>query len=560
MLQASDAVVQIDWLALAISVAGGLALFLYGLHVLSDSLKMVAGSAMKNILARLTSNRFKGAVAGAFITSVIQSSSVTTVLVVGFVSAGLMTLTQSVGVIMGANIGTTITAQIVAFKITKASMVLVAVGGLGFVFSKKDRSKHISLIVFALGLIFFGMNVMSEGTSPLRTYDPFVAFMRQMESPIAGILAGAVFTAVVQSSSATTGIIIVLATQGLLTLEGGIALAFGANIGTCVTALLAAIGKPVEAVRAAVIHVLFNVIGVALWIAFIDELVLLAEMISTAEGGGGVPRQVANAHTIFNVANTFVLIWFAGPIAKLATKMVRDKPVVDDLVLKAKFLDDILISTPTLAIDRARLEIDRMGERVIEMIRRASDIVLTGNNLELKKLQALDEEVDALYEQITSYLGKISSQSLKSEDAADLKMYLSIANILENMGDLVETHYVATGFERNRLRQEFSETTREQMRNLIQFVIPHLESAIDAMTSGDINAAKHIRKEKATLNRQVDELRNHLANRLAVTAGERSRIFGLESEIVESTKRLFDLTRRIAKSIVDRASDAEEEE
>ena len=560
MLQASDAVVQIDWLALAISVAGGLALFLYGLHVLSDSLKMVAGSAMKNILARLTSNRFKGAVAGAFITSVIQSSSVTTVLVVGFVSAGLMTLTQSVGVIMGANIGTTITAQIVAFKITKASMVLVAVGGLGFVFSKKDRSKHISLIVFALGLIFFGMNVMSEGTSPLRTYDPFVAFMRQMESPIAGILAGAVFTAVVQSSSATTGIIIVLATQGLLTLEGGIALAFGANIGTCVTALLAAIGKPVEAVRAAVIHVLFNVIGVALWIAFIDELVLLAEMISTAEGGGGVPRQVANAHTIFNVANTFVLIWFAGPIAKLATKMVRDKPVVDDLVLKAKFLDDILISTPTLAIDRARLEIDRMGERVIEMIRRASDIVLTGNNLELRKLQALDEEVDALYEQITSYLGKISSQSLKSEDAADLKMYLSIANILENMGDLVETHYVATGFERNRLRQEFSETTREQMRNLIQFVIPHLESAIDAMTSGDINAAKHIRKEKATLNRQVDELRNHLANRLAVTAGERSRIFGLESEIVESTKRLFDLTRRIAKSIVDRASDAEEEE
>ncbi len=274
-----------NWVSLGVGVAGGLLLFLYGLYVLTEALKHAAGSAMKRILRRLTSNKFKGAFAEAFITSVIQSWSVTTVLVVGFISAGLMSLTESVGVIMGANIGTTITAQIIAFKVTKAAMVLIAVGGLSFVFAKKESWKNYSLIVLALGLIFFGMTVMSDATAPLRSYDPFIDFMQRMETPLSGILAGAIFTAVVQSSSATTGIIIVLATQGLVTLEAGIALAFGANIGTCVTAMLAAIGKPTEAVRAAFVHVLFNVAGVLIWIAFIDQLVDFVQWMSVDVSG-----------------------------------------------------------------------------------------------------------------------------------------------------------------------------------------------------------------------------------------------------------------------------------
>lgn len=260
--------VDLDWWQLIVSVGAGLAIFLYGLLLLTDGLKRAAGSTMKRILGRMTSNRFKGALAGAFITSVIQSSSVTTVLVAGFISAGLMGLTESVGVIMGANIGTTITAQIVAFKVTKAALVLIAIGGIGFVFSSVQKRKNIFLISLALGFIFFGMTLMSDGTAPLRTYAPFIDFMQWIESPLLGILAGALFTAIVQSSSATTAIVIVLATQGLVTLEGGIALAFGANVGTCVTAFLASLGNPVDAKRAALVHVMFNVAGVLIWVGF----------------------------------------------------------------------------------------------------------------------------------------------------------------------------------------------------------------------------------------------------------------------------------------------------
>ncbi len=248
---------------------GGLALFLFGMEQMADALKAVAGERMKTILAKLTTNRYMGAVTGAFVTAIIQSSSVTTVMLVGFVTAGLMSLSQAIGVIMGANIGTTITAQIVAFKVTKYALLLVAVGfGLVFI-GKRDNVKQYGHLIMGLGLIFFGMGVMSDAMKPLRSYQPFLDMMITMENPLIGVLVAAVFTGLIQSSSATTGIVIVMATQGLITLPAGIALAFGANIGTCVTAMLASIGKTREALRAAVVHVLFNVAGVAIWFFFI---------------------------------------------------------------------------------------------------------------------------------------------------------------------------------------------------------------------------------------------------------------------------------------------------
>ena len=263
---------DIDWFNMGMSLLGGLALFLFGMEQMADSLKAVAGERMKVILAKLTTNRFMGAITGAFVTAVIQSSSVTTVLVVGFITAGLMSMAQSIGVIMGANIGTTITAQIVAFKVTKYALLMVAVG-FGMLFSsRQEKIKQYGGMLMGLGLVFFGMAVMSDAMSPLRSYQPFLDLMTTMENPLIGILVAAVFTGLIQSSSATTGIVIVMATQGFITLEAGIALAFGANIGTCVTAMLAAIGKPREAVRAAVVHVLFNVFGVLVWIGLIPYL------------------------------------------------------------------------------------------------------------------------------------------------------------------------------------------------------------------------------------------------------------------------------------------------
>ncbi|HKJ20338.1 MAG TPA: Na/Pi symporter, partial [Woeseiaceae bacterium] len=257
---------------MTMELLGGLALFLFGIDQLTDSLKAVAGDRMKAILARLTSTRFSGALTGAFVTAVIQSSSVTTVLVVGFTTAGLMSFSQSIGVIMGANIGTTITAQIVAFKVTKAALGMIALGFSILFFAKRDAFRHYGGIIMGLGLVFFGMSLMSDAMEPLRSYQPFLDMMVRMENPLIGILVAAAFTALIQSSSATTAIVIVMAGQGFISLPAGIALAFGANIGTCVTALLAAIGKPREAIRAATTHILFNIAGVVIWVAFIDQL------------------------------------------------------------------------------------------------------------------------------------------------------------------------------------------------------------------------------------------------------------------------------------------------
>jgi phosphate:Na+ symporter len=251
---------------------GGLALFLYGLELLSDALKSVAGGRMKDILGRLTTNRFTAVLSGAFVTAVVQSSTVTTVLVVGFVTANLMTLTQSVGIIMGANVGTTVTAQIIAFNVSQYSLLLVTAGFGVFFFGKRERVRKQGLALLGAGLVFFGMGVMAEAMMPLRTYQPFLDAMTRMEAPGIGILTGAIFSALIHSSAATTGVIIVLSSEGLLALPAGIALVLGANIGTCITALLAALGKPREAVRAATVHILFNVLGVLIWLRFIGEL------------------------------------------------------------------------------------------------------------------------------------------------------------------------------------------------------------------------------------------------------------------------------------------------
>jgi phosphate:Na+ symporter len=260
---------EMAWGMMTVELLGGLAIFLFGMLQMEEGLKAVAGERMKGILARLTVNRFMGVGTGALVTAVIQSSSVTTVLVVGFISAGLMSLSQSVGVIMGANIGTTITAQIVAFKITKAALGMIAVGFAMLFIARSDRIKHYGEMLMGLGMVFFGMHVMSEAMEPLRSYQPFLDLMKSMDNPLVGVLIATAFTALIQSSSASTGIVIVMAGQGFISLQAGIALAFGANIGTCATALLAVIGKPREAVRAALVHLGFNVCGVLIWLPFI---------------------------------------------------------------------------------------------------------------------------------------------------------------------------------------------------------------------------------------------------------------------------------------------------
>ena len=271
---------SIEILPIIFGLFGGLALFLYGMEQMTGALKTVAGSKMKNLLARMTSNKIKGSVTGAFATAVVQSSSVTTVLVVGFISAGLLNLTQAISIIVGANVGTTLTVQIIAFNVTEYSLLMIAVGfGIRFLV-KHEKIKYLGLMLMGFGLIFLGMQLMSNATSPLRAYEPFVNAMRYMENPVIGIIVAATFTAIIQSSAATIGIVISLATQGFITLEAGIALTLGANVGTCITAMLASIGSNREGKQAALSHVLINIVGVIIWLPFIYYLEELAKFIS----------------------------------------------------------------------------------------------------------------------------------------------------------------------------------------------------------------------------------------------------------------------------------------
>lgn len=552
----------IDVWPIVIGLAGGLALFLFGMEQMTAALKQVAGSGMKTLLARLTRNRFTAVLAGALVTAVIQSSSVTTVLVVGFISAGLMTLPQSIGVILGADIGTTVTAQIVAFKVTKYALVLVAVGFAFLFVSKRERVRQYGTALMGLGLIFFGMELMSEATGPLRSYAPFIGLMQQMATPLLGIFVGAVFTAVIQSSSAAMGIVIVLASQGFLTLEGGIALVFGANIGTCATALLAAIGKPREAVRAAVVHIVFKVVGVAIWFGLIAQLAEMVRAISpSAEGLAGAarlaaetPRQIANAHTLFNVANTLIFLPFTGAFAWLMVRLVPDRPEVEGAVVQPRYLDPILLNTPALALDRVRMELRRLGERAYAMVREALPAALDGEVEDLKALERLDDEVDRLHEAVVGYLGRLAQENLDHAQTEQHLDYLEAANNIENIGDLVETNLVRAGLERLGMGITVSAATRERLEALHERVCWTVQLAFQALDADSPAMAAQVIDAKPEIQRLADAAEAHLARRLTAADPDRLSLYRFESELIEYLKRVYYFAKRIAKAVEERST------
>ena len=563
---ASDTEPGLNWGLMGMNLIGGLALFLFGMEQMASSLKAVAGERMKGILAKLTANRFMGAITGAFVTAIIQSSSVTTVLVVGFISAGLMSMAQSVGIIMGANIGTTITAQIVAFKVTKAALLMIGVGfGMSFM-SKQERTQHYGTMLMGLGLVFFGMSVMSDGMKPLRTFQPFLDLMIQMENPLVGILVAAAFTGLIQSSSATTGIVIVMASQGFITLPAGIALAFGANVGTCVTALLASIGKPREAVRAAVVHIGFNIGGVLLWVFFIDDLAAFVtsfspshpELVGADRLGAETPRQIANAHTIFNIANTLIFIGFTTQIARLVERIIPDKPLEEQgLAVRAKYLSAELLTTPSLALDRVRLEVLHMGEKVQYMLDNIMPAILSGNGEMLSEIKQHDEEVDLLYEQIIEYMGKISKKSLSDNDMQEFLLLMSAVGDLENIGDIIETNLVDRGFERIDEGISISEPTREVLTSFHRVVRRAFEVAVQAVSQSSLEAAQAVIAMKQEIDDLADSAASHQANRLVVEEPNRIPAYTIEMDITEKLKRIYYYAESMAETVANDATSLE---
>ncbi len=545
-----------SWGNMGIELLGGLALFLFGIEQMASALKSVAGKRMKNILAHLTANRFMGAITGAFITAIIQSSSVTTVLTVGFISAGLLSLAQSVCIIMGANIGTTITAQVIAFKITEASMLMIALGFGMLFFMQQERIKLYGNIIMGLGMIFFGMTIMSRAMQPLHDYQPFLDLIMQMSNPLISILIAATFTSLVQSSSATTGIIIVMASQGFITLPTGIALAFGANIGTCITAILAAIGKPREAVRAAMVHVLFNIFGVLIWIGFIDQLAQFVTWLSpryealtgAARLAAETPRQIANAHTLFNIANTLIFIGFTSQFVRLVEWLIPDKPLDESREATPEFLDEALISTPSLALDRTRFEIGRMGQQAQEMLAQIMPAIFTGSRESLNQIAAMDDAIDTTHGQVIIYLGQISKQPLSDAQTQEFTTFMEAANHLENIGDLIESDLVELGHKRLDEDVIISKKTQEVLIGLHEKASEAVDLAIQAVTEGDREAAQQVIDMKANINRLADAAALYEAKRLVAEEPKRLQAYTIEMDTIEKLKRIYYFAKRMSKA------------
>ena len=552
--------------AILMGLAGGLAIFLYGMELMTGALKASSGQRLKRLLARMTTNRFKGVLAGAVTTAIIQSSSVTTVLVVGFVSAGLMKLEQTIPIIMGASIGTTVTAQIIAFKITHYALAIIFTGFVMQFLSRNEVVQRTGTMIFGFGMIFFGMSLMGDATAPLRDYPPFIELLREMDHPLYGILFSAVFTAVVQSSSATTGVIIMLASQGLISLEQGIALVFGANIGTCVTALLAAIGNSRDALRTALVHILFNTLGVVVWYAFIPQFAELIRAISPTdhhlEGiarlAAETPRQIANAHTLFNVGNTLLFIGFTHQFARLVTWLVPVTKEEKALKVAPKYLDRHLLETPALALDRVRMEIGRMAERVLPMLRKGIEAAIRGTAQDLSELTRMDNQVDQLHGPILEYLRELSRQDLTSQEAELVHHYLAIAGYYENIGDTLKLNLVHIGQKRLRGEVIISDETRELFERLLDELIPQLELATRAVTRWDKEAAREVIRAKNRINQLSQEIERHITRRMTADAPQRRLTYQIETELLENLKRVYYFTKRIGKAVLE--SDVKTEE
>ncbi len=560
---AADSSDGLSWWKMGMAVCGGLALFLLGMGHLTDSLKAAAGRQLQIILTRLTANRFMGAFVGAVSTGVIQSSSITTVLVVGFVSAQVMTLSQAIGVIMGANIGSSVTAQIIAFKVTHLALGFVAIGYLLAQLCRRDDIKYLGGMLLGLGLIFLGMNVMSDAMAPLRNFQPFIQLMSEVRNPLWGLLVGTLLTALIQSSAATTGIVIMLASQGVMPLLTGVTIALGANIGTCVTALFATIGRPRVALRAAAVHVVFNLIGVGLWVLFINQLADLAVAVSpaypdlsgSARLAAAAPRQIANANTLFNIINTVLFIGFTPLFERFVLWLVPPSAKVLPPAGEPQFLEQRLLDTPSAALGMVRLEIGRLGEQVLLVMLKVKPLL---ENPDIRAFHALkndDDHIDNLHAAIMHYLNSIGKHELSDAEAAEYYRLLQVVELLEGIGDVFEGEIAKLGTRMAEQNLLPSVAMREVLEILYGRVYTAVKKVVRAAVENDAGAAGQVLAMRDQIEAAANQAFKHQASSLAKSPAERLVLLQVEFELADQLKRIYSVCKRIARlfSPVERA-------
>ncbi len=484
-------------LDIVISLMGGLGLFLYGMNLMAEGLEKSAGSKLKRIVELLTSNVFMGVIVGAFVTAIIQSSSATTVMVVGFVNAGIMNLTQAIGVIMGANIGTTVTAQLVSFDLNGMAPIALGIGIILYLFASKPKVKNIAEILIGFGILFTGMDFMKNAVEPLAEYKGFTDLLVGFgDHPLLGLLLGFGITAIVQSSSASMGMLIALASQGLIPLNAALPILYGQNIGTCVTSLISSVGASRNAKRAAVMHLIFNVLGTAVFLIVLNKPVV---SFVTNMNPGDVARQIANTHTLFNIISVIILLPFTKFIINLAIKLVPDKAGEEDESKAIKYLDDRIVETPSIAVASVVKETLRMGKKAKESVNYAIDGFLEQSQENIDKSFKHEKVVNELQKGILNYLLKLSKAHL-DEDARDIVDSLfNTVNDIERIGDHAENiAELAQDIIDSDLK--LSKQGTEEVRELYNKVIATYDYALQAMKTYDVDLACKVIK----MEEQVD--------------------------------------------------------
>ena len=488
-----------------LALLGGLALFLYGMQMMSTGLEAAAGNRMKSILEKLTSNRVKGVLVGAAITAVIQSSSATTVMVVGFVNSGLMTLKQAVWVIMGANIGTTITGQLIALDIG-AIAPLFAIAGVGAImFIKSEKVHHISSIFAGLGILFMGMDMMGAAMSPLKESEAFISLLLMFTNPILGVIAGAVLTAIIQSSSASVGILQALASTGMIPLSSAVFVLFGQNIGTCITAVLASIGMKVNAKRTTVIHLLFNIIGTVLFtvICLVTPYVTWIEAMTP----GDPVAQIANAHTVFNIVTTLLLLPFGTHMANIAVRILPDSKKADDEDLRLKYIrpfeSSYAIGHSAVAVSQVRDEVNRMRDMVAKNISDSFDSLVQYDEKLRKKVSEREEYIDFLNKGISEYIVSLMASEMNMSDSRKINGYYAIISNLERIGDHA-VNLAEYGDDMRKWEIDFSDTVKEELNEMKAQCIAALDN-LKEVTSENV---ERILSQAVIIEQKTDDMRD----------------------------------------------------
>ena len=526
-----------------VELLGGLGLLLFGMKLMGDGLENAAGEKLKVILEKVTSNKYMGVLVGAFVTAVIQSSGATTVMVVSFVNSGLMSLMQATGVIMGANIGTTITAQMVSFKLDGIAPLFIGLGAIILLVAKKKRVKDISYIILGFGLLFLGMGTMSSAMKPLANSEEFKAAIQVIGSnKFLGIMVGLGITAISQSSSVTTGVLVALANTGNIDMTVALPIIFGGNIGSCVTAFLASISSSKTAKKAAIIHILFNVIGVIIFVPFMGVLSDLVQNISPDD----VARQVANSHTIFNVIVTLLLLPLSKYLVMLANKILPGEDSIEST--GALYLDKKLLETPIVATGQVFKETARMGELAKKNVSLAMKALLEDDEKAIEEAYYNEDIINTLEREITNYLVLLSSHELPDEDSKILSVTFHIINDIERIGDHAK-NIIELAVEKQKNNVVNEGEAREEVLNMYNKTIEGVELALDCYNKKDPVGAKEIRAIEESIDRYEKELRESNISRLnkKVCSANASAIF---LDLISNLERIGDHSTNIAERVI----------